>query len=88
MNRDTRDDPGRAPERRYLKPPFFMKRIVNPALMALGTGAVLITRGRRSGRVHQVPVNLLSVGDVDYLVASWGVTDWSLARAISGPRGV
>jgi len=27
--------------------------------------------------VHQVPVNLLSVSDVDYLVASWGVTDWS-----------
>jgi len=32
MNRDIRDDPGRTPERRYLKPPFFMKRIVNPAL--------------------------------------------------------
>jgi deazaflavin-dependent oxidoreductase (nitroreductase family) len=62
---------------RSLKPPFVLKRVVNPALTALGVGTILITYGRRSGRRHQVPVNLLTVGDVDYLVASWGVTDWS-----------
>lgn len=60
-----------------MKPPFILRRIVNPALTALGVGTILITYGRHSGRRHQVPVNLLTVGDVDYLVASWGVTYWS-----------
>jgi deazaflavin-dependent oxidoreductase (nitroreductase family) len=62
---------------RHLKPPFILKSIVNPALTALGVGTILVTYGRHSGRRHQVPVNLLTVGDVQYLVASWGVTDWS-----------
>jgi deazaflavin-dependent oxidoreductase (nitroreductase family) len=54
-----------------------LKRVVNPALTALGAGTILTTHGRHSGRSHAVPVNLLTVGDVRYLVASWGTTDWS-----------
>ncbi len=75
--RDAQSEDGRPPVQRSLKPPFVLKRVVNPVLTALGVGTILITYGRRSGRRHQVPVNLLTVGDVDYLVASWGVTDWS-----------
>jgi deazaflavin-dependent oxidoreductase (nitroreductase family) len=63
--------------RTYPKPPLFLKRVLNPVLTALSVGTTLITYGRRSGRRHKVPVNLITVAGVDYLVASWGVTDWS-----------
>jgi len=37
---------------------------------------VLRTRGRRTGRVHQVPVIPLTLDGVRYLVAPRGATDW------------
>jgi deazaflavin-dependent oxidoreductase (nitroreductase family) len=63
--------------RRYLEPPFFIKRIANPVLMVFGVAPTLVTYGRNSGRTHRVPVNVLSIDGIDYLVASYGVTDWS-----------
>jgi len=37
---------------------------------------VLGTRGRRSGRIHEVPVIPLRVSGSDHLVAPRGMTDW------------
>ena len=37
---------------------------------------VLEVRGRRSGQVRQVPVNLLVVGDGEYLVSPRGESQW------------
>lgn len=37
---------------------------------------VLRTRGRRSGRIHEVPVIPIRVSGSDHLVAPRGMTDW------------
>ncbi|MCC6829858.1 MAG: nitroreductase family deazaflavin-dependent oxidoreductase [Thermoleophilia bacterium] len=37
---------------------------------------VLRTRGRRTGRVHEVPVIPVAVDGADHLVAPRGTTDW------------
>jgi len=62
---------------KYLKPPFFTRRVVNPLLIGLGLVPTLVTYGRRSGHRHRVPVNVLTIGGIDFLVASYGATDWS-----------
>jgi deazaflavin-dependent oxidoreductase (nitroreductase family) len=37
---------------------------------------VLEHRGRRSGNLHHIPVNLLTVDGTEYLVAARGETEW------------
>ena len=44
--------------------------------LPLGGVVVLRTRGRRTGRVHEVPVIPVAVGGADHLVAPRGTTDW------------
>jgi deazaflavin-dependent oxidoreductase (nitroreductase family) len=67
-------DRGVAPP--YLKPGFFVARIMNPLLMRAGAFPTLAVRGRKTGEWHAVPVNVLEVDGQRYLVAPRGNTHW------------
>lgn len=60
----------------YLKPGFFVSRIVNPLLMKLRLVPTLAVRGRTSGEWRTVPVNVLEMDGARYLVAPRGDTQW------------
>ncbi len=64
------------PGSRYLRPPWIVRRVVNPLLMKLGLVPTLAIRGRRSGKWRTVPVNVLELQGERYLVAPRGNTDW------------
>lgn len=74
------DDPGPP---RYRAPGVLSRRVMNP-LVTLATrlglsvwgSRVLEVRGRRSGELRRVPVNLLVHEGHEYLVAPRGVTQW------------
>ena len=52
-----------------------VRRVLNPIVLGAGrTG--LAVRGRRSGRVRVVPVNVLEHGGERYLVSPRGRTEW------------
>jgi deazaflavin-dependent oxidoreductase (nitroreductase family) len=63
--------------RKYLKPGFFVARVANPMLMALGVAPTLAVRGRTSGEWRKVPVNVLELDGKRYLVAPRGDTNWA-----------
>ena len=70
----------------YKAPDWFTRHVLNPfvaGLTRLGVGIygsrVLEVRGRKSGEWRRTPVNLLSVGEDEYLVAPRGHTQWGLA---------
>lgn len=71
------------PSPRYRKPGWFTRHVMNKAV-ALVTRAglsvwgsrVLEVRGRTSGEPRQVPVNLLSLNDDQYLVSARGTGQW------------
>lgn len=66
----------------YTPPSSFDRRVMSvvAALTRLGLSVwgsrVLEVRGRKSGEPRRVPVNLLSLGDEQYLVAPRGQTQW------------
>jgi deazaflavin-dependent oxidoreductase (nitroreductase family) len=67
----------------YQRPPWFNRHIQDPAfrfLMRLGISVwgsrVLRVRGRTSGEWRSTPVNLLTMGDTQYLVSPRGHTQW------------
>ncbi len=67
----------------YQAPDWFTRRVFNPAvagLTRLGIGVygsrILEVRGRKSGEWRRTPVNLLSYGGEEYLVAPRGHTQW------------
>ncbi len=67
----------------YQRPDWFTRKVITPFLnflMRLGISVwgsrVLEHRGRRSGQPHHTPVNLLSLGSEQYLVAARGETEW------------
>jgi deazaflavin-dependent oxidoreductase (nitroreductase family) len=67
----------------YQRPDWFTRKVITPFfnfLMRRGISVwgsrVLEHRGRRSGAVHHTPVNLLTIGAEDYLVAARGETEW------------
>jgi deazaflavin-dependent oxidoreductase (nitroreductase family) len=55
-----------------------VRRFFNPIAMRLGISGTkaLAVRGRRSGRVHRVPVIPVDVDGVRHLVSPRGETDW------------
>jgi deazaflavin-dependent oxidoreductase (nitroreductase family) len=61
---------------RYLKPGWFVGRVVNLLLMRLGMIPTLAVRGRTSGEWRTVPVNVLELDGQRYLVAPRGDTQW------------
>lgn len=68
---------------RYVQPGWFTRNIFN-RLVSIATNAglsiwgsrVLQVRGRKSGQIREVPVNLLNFDGGRYLVAPRGVTQW------------
>jgi deazaflavin-dependent oxidoreductase (nitroreductase family) len=67
----------------YKQPGWFTQHVFNPAvagLTKLGISVwgsrVLRVRGRKSGEMRSNPVNLLTIGDTQYLVAPRGTTQW------------
>ncbi len=75
----------------YKAPDWFTRHVFNPlvaALTRLGVGVygsrVLEVRGRKSGEWRRTPVNLLTVGDVEYLVAPRGHTQWVRNMRVAG----
>ena len=68
----------------YQKPDAMTARVINPLIIALTKlglsvrGAhVLAVRGRKTGMVHEVPVNPIEVEGARYLVAPRGETQWA-----------
>lgn len=61
----------------YLRPPAVLARVVNPVVVRLGLGTVLVVRGRRSGRLISVPIGQpLALDGQRYLVSGRGTTHW------------
>lgn len=65
------------------RPPSAPERLFNRAygfLVGLGLGLshswLLQVRGRKSGRIYSTPVDLLQLGDKNFLVAPRGRTQW------------
>lgn len=68
---------------RYLRPGWFTRQVLNRGIRRLARlGAApaglreLRVRGRRTGEVRSVPVNLLELDGRRYLVAPRGTTEW------------
>jgi len=70
-------------EAHYQRPDWFTKHVFN-RFVALATrmgisvwgSRVLRVRGRKSGEWRSSPVNLLTLGNIQYLVAPRGQTHW------------
>jgi F420H(2)-dependent quinone reductase len=67
----------------YKRPDWFTRNVFNPMVKGLTrTGVsvrgsrVLEHRGRTSGKLHHVPVNLLTIDGTQYLVSPRGETQW------------
>jgi F420H(2)-dependent quinone reductase len=75
----------------YQRPDWFTKHVFNRAV-ALATrlgisvwgSRVLRVRGRKSGEWRSSPVNLLTIGNTQYLVAPRGHTQWVRNIRIAG----
>ena len=76
----------------YRKPGFITQRLFNPFIafltrrgISVWGSRVLEVRGRTSGEPRQVPVNLLTLDDQQYLVSPRGEGQWVRnARAAGG----
>lgn len=62
----------------YMRPPLFVRRVFNPLAMRFGIGGSerLEVAGRRTGRLHAVPVIPVDHEGARYLVSPRGETDW------------
>jgi deazaflavin-dependent oxidoreductase (nitroreductase family) len=68
---------------RYVQPGWFTRNIFNRVVstatsagLSIWGSRVLQVRGRKSGQIREVPVNLLELDGSRYLVAPRGVTQW------------
>ena len=71
------------PDRHYRKPGWFTRQVFNRTVAGLTRAGISVlgsrvpeVRGRKSGLPRQTPVNLLSLGGRQYLVAPRGETEW------------
>ncbi len=76
---------------RYLRPDLFTKRVMNPIVSGLARigisirgSRVLEVRGRTSGEWRSVPVNPLTAGGQEFLVAPRGTTQWVRNLRVAG----
>jgi deazaflavin-dependent oxidoreductase (nitroreductase family) len=83
MTAPVPENPAAAPGTYYDRPGWVLRKVLTPglnSLMHLGISAwgsrVLEHHGRRSGKVYRTPVNLLTIGTDEYLVAARGETEW------------
>jgi len=77
----------------YKKPDPFTAHVFNPAVSLLTRSGVSVlgsrileVPGRKSGLPRRNPVNLLTIGGVDYLVAPRGETEWVRNVRANGMR--
>ncbi len=63
-------------ERKYLKPGWFMRKIINPLVTKTGQASELTVAGRAGGEPHSVPISPIEVDGKLYLVGARGETDW------------
>ena len=75
----------------YQKPDWFTRNVFNKAvqgLTRLGVSVwgsrILRVKGRKSGEWHSHPVNLLTFGGKQYLVAPRGLTQWVRNIRVAG----
>lgn len=62
--------------RAYLPPSWIMKEVANRITRLLGN-PILDVKGRHSGRLQSIPINVLHHDGERYLVAPRGETDWA-----------
>jgi len=77
----------------YREPGFFTRRVFNPFVafltrrgISIWGSRVLEVRGRTTGEPRQVPVNLLTLDDHQYLVAPRGEAQWVRNVRAAGGR--
>ena len=80
---------------RYLQPGWFTRNVFNKAVQQLTRRGVSVygsrelqVRGRTSGELRRVPVNLLTIDGRDYLVAPRGETQWVRNLRAAGEGGL
>jgi deazaflavin-dependent oxidoreductase (nitroreductase family) len=60
----------------YLRPGFFLRRVVNPVMMRFGFETTLAVRGRTSGEWRTTPVTAVDHEGARYVVSPRGLTQW------------
>lgn len=75
----------------YQKPDTLTTRLINPLIMTLiklgvsvGGAHVLAVRGRKTGKIQEVPVNPVEIEGTRYLVAPRGDTQWVRNLRVAG----
>lgn len=83
--------PVATPDRRHVGAGRFTTKVFNPFVawltrrgVSLWGSRVLEVRGRTSGAWRSTPVNVLSMGDAEYLVAPRGNTQWVRNLRVAG----
>jgi deazaflavin-dependent oxidoreductase (nitroreductase family) len=76
---------------RYKRPGWFTQHVFNPFVALLTRAGLSVwgsrelrVRGRTSGEWRTTPVNLLTIGDDQYLVAPRGQTQWVRNLRVAG----
>lgn len=70
------------PNKKYLRPPFILAKIINPLIIKLNLVPILTIKGRRSGKRIKIPITPLEYKNETYIVAPRGETQW--ARNLRG----
>ncbi|MBV9487105.1 MAG: nitroreductase family deazaflavin-dependent oxidoreductase [Frankiaceae bacterium] len=75
----------------YKKPDWFTKHVFNKVVagftrlgLSVWGSRILEVKGRTTGEPRHTPVNLLTVGDAQYLVAPRGETQWVRNLRVAG----
>ena len=64
--------------------PWFVKNILNPIFLRTGSMPILAVRGRRSGKLIRLPINVLELNGARYVTSPRGETSWSRSLRVSG----
>jgi deazaflavin-dependent oxidoreductase (nitroreductase family) len=65
-----------ATDKKNLRPPVILSKIINPFIVKFGLLSVLTVKGRKSGKWIKVPITPVEYKDETYLVAPRGETQW------------
>jgi hypothetical protein len=75
--------------RPYVRPSAWLRRVMNPIVVALGGRTVLLVRGRKSGRLLKVPMDPpFEWRGSRYLVSPRGETHWARNLRAAGEADV
>src|SRR4051812_5490973 len=87
----TNEQNGPADQHHYGAPGWFTRNVFNRGIAFLTRHGLSVwgsrelrVRGRKSGEWRAVPVNLLTIGDQQYLVAPRGHTQWVRNLRVAG----